>query len=162
MIENGTKSKVACPKIKEYLEQALEGSRNSSIILQYRWETKMLEPVRVVSYKDIPGLRVPKAILSNLRIQGCYYNAYCTVKKIPGIRYVEGYLHDFITYPHAWNEFEGWHFDLTQEILWNEVGGEHAQIANISLEQLEEYYQITREKGNNLLWNPCTYLRVAA
>ncbi len=85
------------------------------------WRQNKETPIVIQSYRDQSDLRVMiEATLKMQRLQAntCYDNAYKLCKKYPDINYVLGRVYgDRTVIDHAWNEWNGIHFDLTREIF---------------------------------------------
>ena len=81
----------------------------------------------VVSYKENKELKeiIDRFLRRNrnrISMKACYHNSALMMKADPRILYCEGYITlgmgGGIPIEHAWNEFEGMHFDITSEILF--------------------------------------------
>jgi hypothetical protein len=93
----------------------------------YKWTLNRATPVEVKSYKEIPGLKekVERALESfSPAPKECYRNAFLTSEAIEGVNYIEGYANSTIGLPisHAFNEYNGYYFDLTNEEVLNPIG----------------------------------------
>ena len=96
----------------------------------YQWQIDQLTPIPIQPVADIKGLKEKidgiKALLHTpLKLKKCYTNAWLLSKTIGDpdpIQYVEGFwLHDMDLCGHAWNSWRGQHFDVTGELLKQEV-----------------------------------------
>lgn len=135
--------------IKMMGKMYIDGNFNPEAKDYWKWQIKVTTPVRLVSYKKIPGMaeKVEEFLKYNDIIKKeCYYNSIKVVWDIDGVEYVEGVANLMIPISHGWNCYKGQHFDLTAEILLGiDVEREdYAQV--IKLDRREVCQMVNRTK----------------
>ena len=103
--------------------------------------------MNVISYKFLPHIVVKSvdSIIDRIQPNSCYKNAFYAsaidyrTNYVLGMAYIPLSQHDngFLPIEHAWNEFDGKHFDLTSEIIFKDL-------SNFS--RYEEAERLTREE----------------
>jgi hypothetical protein len=88
----------------------------------YEWMLDNAKVVKIQSYKD--HSYVNKAVETflghnEIYVKACYSNAYAMSSMQDDFKYVLGQAPSLIPVDHAWNSYEDFHFDLTNEILHN-------------------------------------------
>lgn len=117
-----------------YLKSIIDGTSGKQKEF-YQWQRKNAEVVEMVS----PELLIPelteKWAKKRLRVKDCYKNASLVMDLNPEIKYVEGVmmLWDKIPIDHAWNSYNGKHFDATSH-LWSKSDEKDLHIKLIELD----------------------------
>jgi len=115
----------------------------------YRWQDSMIQPVKIESVSSIPGLmQVIDAAMKDcprsFQLKHCYDNAFnlsTSSYANQQIHYVEGFstCGEYLC-GHAWNSWNGRHFDVTGELASDEtkkLGGSIASISYLRVIELD-------------------------
>ena len=112
---------------RSYFKAASESATDSPFSRAFNnWQYEQCREVKIRSYKDHPEVhrRVDEFIKTcgEPEVKRCFENALALCMHDMSMLYVEGYCvlkhKDFLTpsQTHAWNCYDGFHFDLTTEI----------------------------------------------
>ena len=86
----------------------------------YEWMLDNAKVVKIHSYKEHPEVKKSVEVFlthNEVAMKACYSNAFSMASVAENFRYVLGQAPSIIPIDHAWNSFEGFHFDLTNEIV---------------------------------------------
>lgn len=106
------------------LKQILLYLRLASNDKTFQWIRNHIQRVSTNSYDDMDSI---KDKISNFlhrytpEPKGCFLTAWMCCMYLEGVSYVEGYIHRLgLPFQHAWNEWNDHHFDLTDELIFDD------------------------------------------
>lgn len=146
--------------LREYFDGILKLKINDTQRGLYEWQSDSLEIVNIVPYG------------SNMKLAGIVENFLTTFKPKTGdcfkmaanltmfnsdIKYVEGMIsYAGVPIDHAWNEYDGMYFDITDEVAFADRGGikaeEHGKIVTYSTDELYKYMRKTAAYGSYITY----------
>ena len=136
----------------EYLRMLTKMDLNKIQQDFYEWQLSQAQPVRVVSYKQVPD--ISKKLEQFLKVnkpkqKQCYMTATKCAMFINGVEYVEG-LFSFSGIPieHSWNYYKGSNFDLTSEVALKTNHQDYVQIIKLKKSLMEKYTYRNGVYGN--------------
>lgn len=144
-------------KTKEYLTELQKiGERNTSnsktqpfVKAFYDWQIQNVTEQHITQIKNLPIANKLKHI--EVKEHECFRNALYVSLADPTINYVEGFIEVHgLPIEHAWNSWNGHHFDLTQEKL-KQLDTEHIAVMELSSKEAASFAHKTQLTGPYLL-----------
>jgi len=130
--------------IKSMLKNLIKLNLGEAQLNFYKWKLKSYKSVKIVSYKSDPQLKIliDKHLIRNkINLKDCYTNSFDCANKVQGVSYIEGeFLVHGVPIEHAWNKYKNIYFDLTSEVLLNDIKkSEYVKYIELDTKNLMKY-----------------------
>ena len=113
-----------------------------------KWQLGRLQPVQVVKHTAL-GIGKPRQwriLLDDMHEGACFRNAVVVAMVIDDVQYVQGYQNQC---EHAWNSYNGLHFDLTAERFYVRKKSEYEMVWTTTGKQAQRYLNSDWGQWNN-------------